>query len=355
MASLVIGCDEFLGAEVTRQILLSGDLVKGVSLHRQNRPDAAEQTRDDQPADDQPANDQPNQDQTLCEPTLFQQRIRSLQDNANARHFEFLGGLADIELEKESRHKLADTNITEIKHLFFIPEYDSTLEYHESVLAQTLKLLKLCTIIKPEHLVFCSHYGIYHPKQELCSVLTPTPEYPLSHSSGIVHAIESLLHGYCAQHQLPCTVLRLFELYGKGASELNITGRAHAHVTAAKEFDLSAMQNLELDFVQVSDAAKIIIRAMAHLPRQIKNPNGNSTLSDGQELPWQVFNLGTGIGTSTLELLQRLSKSMNMLLKTANTLSSQKRSWIADPRELMTHMGLIPRTRLQDGLKQLSS
>lgn len=305
MPALVIGCDEFLGAEVTRQLLLAGETVKGLSL-------------------------QPYEQEEACK-----QRLALLQKNANARHFQFIGNLASF-------GETDQTQLSDITSIYYLPEYDCELDRQEFVLHLSLKLLNICDNIRPRHLVFGSHYSIYPSTsstlQQLCKVDAHHTHQPLSIQSAIVHAIESLLHGFCAQKRLPCTVLRLFELYGENAPELNLIESMKNRLLNDQEFNLSEFENQTLDFVCVSDAAKILIRAMEHTP---------SASHDSKHIiPWQIFNLGSGQGTSTIDLLQHLSSALNRPAKTINSLATEGQSWIADPSELMKHMGLKPRVIL---------
>lgn len=318
MPALVIGCDEFLGAEVTRQLLFTGKTVMGISL-------------------------QPYEQSENC-----QNRLAQLQQNANARHFQYVGNLASLSEEQL-------TGLGSIKSIFFLPEYDSELDHQEFVLHLSLKLLNICDMVRPRHLVFGSHYSIYPSSQLPCRVSTHTTHQPQSISSAIVHSIESLLHGFCAQKRLPCTVLRLFELYGQNATAMNLITSTFSRLWQGQEINLADVDNRVLDFVHVREAAKILIRAMDHVPRPVpatKKANAVAEMSD-IIMPWQVFNLGTGIGTDSYDLMRRIAKAMNKPLKTINSLPSEQQNWVADPQELLTHMGLKPRTQLQDGLREL--
>lgn len=316
MPALVIGCDEFLGAEVTKQLLLTGKIVKGISL-------------------------EPYEQSESC-----QRRLEQLQNTPNARHFEYIGNLASLTEEQLSR-------LDKIKSIFFLPEYDSELDHQEFVLHLSLKLLNFCDIIRPRHLVFASHYSIYPASEAPCCVSTHTTHQPQSISAAIVHAIESLLHGFCAQKQLPCTVLRLFELYGNGATELNLVTSTMERLLQGQAVNLAEMDNRVLDFVHVQEAAKIFIRAMDHVPRTV--PTKVQLTADDSvsniKMPWHVFNLGTGIGTDTNELISRIAKATNKPLKSINSLKTTQQTWVANPQDLLTHMGLKPRTKLQDGLR----
>lgn len=359
MPALVVGCDEFLGAEVTRQLLLTGETVKGISLQPYDQDD------------------------------LSKSRIKALYEDPNARHFEFIGDL--INLDEEQQQQLA-----EVKSVYFLPEWDTELDYQEFVLHLSLKLLNICDNVQPRHLVFASHYSIYPPQNDVCSVNSHESQQPLSISSAIVHSIESLLHGFCAQKQLPCTALRLFELYGTQPPALNLVEQLIREFKDNTELNLAEIENQTLDYVHVFDAAKIFIRAMAHVPCSLHNAQtvvspyhyGNAGQASREQensspkrpqqsrfqqhnseqqnylqeksiqqtmklnIPWQVYNLGTGIGTDTHNLLKAISKADKSPCNIVNCLPTETQTWIADTQELMKHMGLKPRTTLEEGLKR---
>lgn len=325
MPALVVGCDEFLGAEVTRQLLLTGETVKGISLQPYDQDD------------------------------LSKNRITTLYNNPNARHFEFIGNLINLDDEQQQQ-------LTDVKSVYFLPEWDTELDYQEFVLHLSLKLLNICDNIQPRHLVFASHYSIYPSQNSVCSVNSHESQQPLSISAAIVHSIESLLHGFCAQKKLPCTALRLFELYGAQAPELNLVQQLINDVNNMTELNLAEIENQTLDYVHVSDAAKILIRAMVHVPCLIRNvqtaqqekflQERMSQQTSALNIPWQTYNLGSGIGTNTYDLLTAIAKICKTPLNTTNRLPKEAQTWVADTQELLKHMGLKPRTNLQDGLQK---
>ncbi|MCC2605841.1 NAD-dependent epimerase/dehydratase family protein [Planctobacterium marinum] len=318
MATLIIGCDEFLGAELTRQLLASGDSVTGLSLF----PWEQSETRTS--------------------------RLTQLESNVNARHFTYVGNLGNLSEEVENK-------LVHINKVYFLPEFNAELAHQEFILHLTLKVLSLVDTIRPAHLVFGSHYCIYKASALPIEAHNTATGHPHSVSSAIVKAIESLLHGYCAQKQLPITVLRMFELYGKGASELNLISRLSNALTKAAAINVSEFENHILDYTHVADAAKILVRAMEHNARPQANWKEQTDNLSSSYAPWQIFNLGTGKGTSVSGVLKLLSDIKKQPISIINQRSSEPQCWVADATPILTHMGLQARTQLQAGLTKLFS
>lgn len=316
MATLIIGCDEFLGAELTRQLLANGDSVTGLSLF----PWEQSQFRTN--------------------------RLEQLESNVNARHFNYIGNLGNLSEEVENK-------LVHINKIYFLPEFNAELEHQEFILHLTLKVLSLVDTIRPVHLVFGSHYCIYQPSPKLLCAEQTATDHPHSVSSAIVKAIESLMHGYCAQKQLPMTVLRMFELYGKGANDLNLINQLSSKLDEDTSVNLNEIKNHILDFTYVADAAKILGRAMEHNARPQPDWHNQAHNLSSSYAPWQIFNLGTGAGTSISELLRLISEVRERPVSIINQKSSEPLHWVADSEPLLTYMGLQPRTSLAAGLAKL--
>ena len=311
MTALVIGCDEFLGAEVCQQLLNHGQRVKGISLHL-DAPQA-----------------------------LRERRINRLERAINARHFEFMGKLTSL---------TGLQDLQTITDVYFLPEYDCELPYLESVLHLSMKVLSICEAIRPRHLVFASHYSVYSQESEPTLSESMDTHCPNNIVSGILNALESILRGFCAQQQLPVTVLRLFEIYGKDAETLNRLNRIQKLFLAEASVNLDTIENTVLDYTNVHEAAKMLLRAMQH----IAHPNRRTTaVQTDTAVPWQLYNLGTGIGTSTSGLFQLMSDLTGKPLNLLNSRSAPGTVRVADANALETCMGLKPTERLTEGLSCL--
>ncbi|BDX07375.1 NAD-dependent epimerase/dehydratase family protein [Planctobacterium marinum] len=316
MTALVIGCDEFLGAELTQQLLFAGETVTGLSLFPWEQ----------------------SEKRTA--------RLQTIEQNTNARHFIYVGNLGNLSDDIETR-------LARVQKVYFLPEFNAEIEHQEFILHLTLKVLNLCDMIRPAHLVFGSHYCIYRPSSEpICADQTGT-DHPENISAAIVKAIESLLHGFCAQKQLPTTVMRIFELYGTDASEMNLVQQLKNKIEAGESCNLKELQNHQLDYVFVKDAAKILTRAMEHNARPSKSWHPQSGLLSSSFSPWHIYDLGTGQGTSMRTLITMIAQTLRQPEQTINHYSHQNNGWVADTAPLKMHMGLQARTLLAKGLAQL--
>lgn len=314
MTTLVIGCDEFLGAELTRQLLFAGESVTGLSLFPWEQ----------------------SEKRTA--------RLSSIENNNNARHFNYAGNLGDLSDDIEAR-------LAKIKKVYFLPEFNAEIEHQEFILHLTLKVLSLCDLIRPNHLVFGSHYCIYRAATESICADHAATDHPETISAAIVKAIESLLHGFCAQKHLPVTVLRLFELYGPDASEMNLVAQISQKIRAGEPCNLNELQNQLLDYVFVKDAAKILSRAMEHSARPALHWQPSHEALSTSFAPWHVYDLGTGTGTTIKQLAALISAENKASCPTINRHVGEVAGWIADTAPLLRHMGLQARTPLNEGLR----
>jgi UDP-glucose 4-epimerase len=68
----------------------------------------------------------------------------------------------------------------------------------------------------------------------------------------------------------------------------------------------------------------------------------------------KIFNMGTGIGTSILEVIKIISKIMNISpeIEFKEPRSGEIGNFVSDPTLLSSTFGSIPSTTVEDGIKQ---
>lgn len=316
LTTLIIGCDEFLGSEVTRQLLMAGETVVGLSI------------------------------QAFEMSPLHEHRLKQITSLSNAKHFKYMGNLGQLA-------ELENVQLKEVRQIFYLPDFDTELVEQEFALLLALRMLSFSEQIRPRHLVFSSSYKVYCPDKKPLASRHSLTSHPQNLTAGIVKAIESLLHGFCASKRVPCTVLRLFELYGNEAASDNLVQNLLNHATQKSQINLADLNNDIFDFVYVEDAAKIVIRAMEHAARSDTLWHLTNASLNTSNAPWHVYDVGSGIGMSHADILALIEKALNHNIPTFNNWSTEQMRWVADPTELKTHMGLKAKTTAQQGIQKL--
>ena len=163
----------------------------------------------------------------------------------------------------------------------------------ETNLVPTLRLLEICARERVRQIIFSSSGGTVYGATDT----SPIPETHVTEprsAYGITKlAIEKYLALFHAMHGLEYTVLRVGNAYGprlpvKG--EQGVVGVFLDRLRRGEPILLWGDGSVTRDYVYVGDVARAFRAAL------------------GQQSPFSVFNIGTGAGTSLLELIALMEK-----------------------------------------------
>lgn len=170
----------------------------------------------------------------------------------------------------------------------------------------------------------------------------PVSEYGVSHLAGT-----RLVELACAAGRIDAVVLRVFNPIGQGLSTENALGRAAAQMREAMErgSDRITMGPLDAyrDFVDVRDVAHGVRSALL-----------------APELPYRVFNIGSGRAVSTRDAVRLLARTAGFAGEVRELSPPPARSaavtWMcADIRRAERALGWTPHYELADSLAALWS
>jgi UDP-glucose 4-epimerase len=163
-----------------------------------------------------------------------------------------------------------------------------------SNLIATLRLLEICVRENVRQIIFSSSGGTVYGKAED----RPIPE---DHSTeprcsyGILKvAIERYLELFRIQYGLDYTILRISNCYGPRLpinGEQGVVGVFLDRLRRGDPITLWGDGSIRRDYVYVTDVALALRAAL------------------GQRSPFKVFNIGTGIGTSLLDLIEMMERT----------------------------------------------
>ena len=170
---------------------------------------------------------------------------------------------------------------------------DMVLDANSNLIA-TLRLLEICVRENVQQIIFPSSGGTVYGRTENgpipeCNSTEPQCSY------GIVKlAIEKYLELFRIQHGLDYTVLRISNCYGPGLpmnGEQGVVGAFLDRLQRGEPITLWGDGSVIRDYVYVTDVALALRAAL------------------GQRSAFRVFNIGTGIGTSLLNLIEMMERA----------------------------------------------
>jgi len=145
-----------------------------------------------------------------------------------------------------------------------------------------------------QQVIFPSSGGTVYGKTETWPIPESHSTEPLC-SYGIVKlAIEKYLELFRIQHGLDYTIIRISNCYGPGLpmnGEQGVVGAFLDRLRRGEPITLWGEGSITRDYVYVTDVALALRAAL------------------GQQSPFRVFNIGTGIGTSLLNLIEMMERA----------------------------------------------
>ena len=215
---------------------------------------------------------------------------------------------------------------------FFYDEASNNLE-------DFTKFLRVVSKSSVEKIVYFSSGGtVYGQPQEI-----PTPEdhqlKPISSYGAVKVAMEIYLNMYCHHHDKEYLVVRPANPYGPRQNYRGSQGVISIfmhHILNNKPLNIWGSGEIRKDYIYVEDLARATVSLMQS---GVKN---------------QVFNLGSGVGISLLEIVSLIEKVTGKLaiLKKEKSLNTDIRHFILDCTKFHSFVGEKPATTgLTDGVK----
>jgi UDP-glucose 4-epimerase len=207
----------------------------------------------------------------------------------------------------------------------------------ETNLIPTLRLLEACVRAKVRRIVFSSSGGTVYGATGRSPISEEHPTQPHSSYGIIKLAIEKYLELFRRLHGLDYTVLRVANCYGPRlpvAGEQGVVGSFLDRLHRGEPIELWGDGSVTRDYVYVGDVARAFWAAL------------------GQQSPFKIFNVGTGVGTSLLDLIALMERVTGRRATLARKPARQVDvpANILDPMRARESLGWQAGTPLEAGL-----
>ncbi len=206
-------------------------------------------------------------------------------------------------------------------------------------LVGTLRLLEACVRAKVRQIVFSSSGGTVYGEASSLPIPETHPTQPRS-SYGITKlTIEKYLALFSHLHGLDYTVLRIANAYGPRlplTGEQGVIGAFLARLKEGLPIALWDDSSVVRDYIYVDDVARAFRAAL------------------GQRSPCHVFNIGTGMGTSLLQLIALMEQTTGLRaqIEKHSHLTSGVSANVLDPTQAELHLGWKATTPIAKGVAQ---
>lgn len=262
MRTLVTGAAGFIGSNVCRELLASGDEVAGVD----------------------------NLD-PYYDVTLKQARLDRLTPNANFTDYRV--DLADREGIERVFEEFAPERVVNLAAQAGVRyAFENPYSYINSNVVGFLHILEGCKRQEVKHLVYASTSSVYGGNTKMPFSTSDSVDHPLSLYAASKKSNELMAHCYSHLHQMPVTGLRFFTVYGPWGRPDMALFLFTAKMLAGEPIDVFNNGHHRRDFTYVDDIVGGVTRVL-NKPAT-PNPDWNSDNPDPatSNAPYRLYNIG---------------------------------------------------------------
>ncbi len=262
----------------------------------------------------------------------------NLKAHLDKKYFEFIeGSILDKHVAEKAVEGM-DAVISMVGRGDIAKSIANPLLYHETNLTGNLNLLIATSNNKINKFIFASSGAVYTAKA--IGIISESAEYgPVSPYAATKVCAEIYCKTFNAVYDMECVCFRFFNVYGPRRENSTYGGAATnfmLNVINGKEVTIYGTGEDKRDYVYVKDVARAVVMG----------------LKDGVS---GEFNIGTGTGTSTNELLSKIEKTVG---KKATVVRADGRkgdspSRIGNITKISQVLGYKPEYSLERGLEEL--
>ncbi len=270
MTILITGCAGFIGMHVTHALLNKGEKLVGLD----NLSD-------------------------YYDPNLKIQRLNQLKKHKN---FKFIK--ADIN-NKNIIDKIFNIHRPKmVLHLAAQPGVRYSLInpaiYINTNINGFFNVVDNCRLYEVDHFVYASSSSVYGLNAKMPFSTDDSTDHPQSLYAATKKANELLAHSYSHLHQLPCTGLRFFTVYGPwGRPDMSpwLFANAIAENKPIKVYNHGKMLR---DFTYIDDITNGVVNALFKIPKHDSKFTTHKPNPGSSNSPYRIYNIG---GSSPVELM----------------------------------------------------
>ena len=213
-------------------------------------------------------------------------------------------------------------------------------EYISSNLVGFFNIINSSTENNVKHFIFASSSSVYGNNTNFPLKEEDLTDSPLSLYAATKKSNELVAHSYSNIHQLPCTGLRFFTVYGPFGRPDMALFKFTKKTIENKSIDLYNKGNHTRDFTYIDDVVTSLIKF-------IKKPSK-------KKIPYQVFNISNNNPIKLKKYLNLIFLFLNKKTK-INNLSLQagdiEKTWGSN-KKLNKKVNFAPNTKINFGIKK---
>ena len=335
---LVTGAAGFIGSNLARQLIKSGEELQVVGLDNMN---------------------------DYYEVSLKEYRLREIEntaeENPNAKWTFIRANIADKAMLDSLFEKYRFNIVINLAAQAGVRySIDHPEKYMESNVMGFFNILEACRNFPVEHLVYASSSSVYGSNKKIPYSTEDKVDNPVSLYAATKKSNELMAHAYSKLYNIPSTGLRFFTVYGPaGRPDMAYFGFTNKLLRGEK-IQIFNYGNCLRDFTYVDDIVKGIMEVIKRAPEK-KTGEDNLPIP-----PYRIYNIGNNKPENLLnfvDILQQELISAGVLPKDYDFEAHKELVPMqagdvpvtyADVTDLERDFGFKPSTSLRDGLREFA-
>ncbi len=281
---IVTGAAGFIGAAVSKKLILSGDYVVGI--------------------------DNIN---SYYDPKLKKSRLNEIQNIAEDINWKFFK--IDLEQFEELEEVFNNFKPDIVINLAAQAGVRFSLKNPSSYLKSNLvgfgNILELSRKFNIKNLIYASSSSVYGGNQKLPFCETDPVNHPVSLYAATKKSNELMANAYSHIYSLPCTGLRFFTVYGPWGRPDMAPMIFTKSIIESKPINIFNFGNMSRDFTYIDDITEAIYKCTqkpATIDIGFDNFNPNPSTSNA---PHRIFNIGNNKSVDLLYFIDLIEKNLN--------------------------------------------
>jgi UDP-glucuronate 4-epimerase len=229
--------------------------------------------------------------------------------------------------------------------------------YIDTNLSGFANVLEGCARARIPHLVYASSSSVYGANTRVPFSERHNVDHPVSLYAATKKANELLAHSYAHTHQLPCTGLRFFTVYGPWGRPDMALFLFTESILAGKPIRVHNFGRMRRDFTYIDDIVEGVIRVMDRPPAPDPSWSGDDPDPAASAAPYRIYNIGNNRPVELMEFIETIERCLGK--KAAVQLvplePGEVEATMADVEDLHSAVGFHPHTPIEEGVERFIS
>lgn len=217
-----------------------------------------------------------------------------------------------------------------------------------------LNILEGCRLSKVKHLVFASSSSVYGANTKIPFSVQHSVDHPVSMYAVTKKTNELMAHAYSSLHNLPCTGLRFFTVYGPWGRPDMVLFLFTKAILEDRSIDVYNYGKMKRDFTYIDDIVEGVIKVIDKIPESNTSWTGKNPDVSSSYAPYKLYNIGNNNPVDLMKFIEILEDCLGIKAK-KNLMPIQLGDvpvTCANIDDFIEDIGFKPSTPIENGIEK---